>query len=263
MFDPVFANIIPSFFVTLRDLYTAAHHPGHHHQFDNLTIVLRTFGSDLNDLRKAIHLFASGLHPDFPDFVEPKLQMNINDDFPPLFVNGRWVLKDPSHAMNEYEYQLTLDDGTVIASGDKAVLDFLHSQVFCGIQDDYEHWSKHGWEPWAGKPVWVPYRSNDADTHYHHVLFDDNMYGVSPQQMLLSFCSHLSLLLYRRHNLVHDSIASVRREINPGEFESLTGNEILEHHGKHLVKVHTILPILDEAWFMNEILKVCRVFSDC
>jgi hypothetical protein len=229
----VFANIIPSFFTTLRDLYADDHQPRRHHQessplFDRLTIVLRTYGSDLTHIRRAIHWFASGRHPDFPDFVEPKLQQNmtnsdIGDDSSSSssasFVKGRWVpivlpnnddavvvdaaaaANQPSHETTcSYEYQLTLDDGTVVASGDQAVLDYIHAHDLCGIADDYHFWNDHDYEPWAGKPVWVLSNNDDddddrhcrssgtandanatddaLDTHYHHVLFDDNMYAT-------------------------------------------------------------------------------------
>jgi hypothetical protein len=64
---------------------------------------------------------------------------------------------------------------------------------------------------------------------------------------------------FYRHNLVDDSIACVRRQVVPGgRFESLSGHETLAQEGVHLVKVHTILPMLDEAWFLDEIAKVCR-----
>jgi hypothetical protein len=78
-----------------------------------------------------------------------------------------------------------------------------------------------------------------------------------------------------RHNLVHDSIACVRREVidhhhhpaaggdddtgRRSSFVSLTGQEILAQQGVHLVKVPTILPILDEDWFVKEITNLCRV----
>jgi hypothetical protein len=41
-------------------------------------------------------------------------------------------------------------------------------------------------------------------------------------------------------------------------FVSLTGQEILAQQGVHLVKVPTILPILDEDWFVKEITNLCR-----
>lgn len=166
-FDPVFANIIPSFFYTLHDLYTNSEK----YAFDDLSIVFRTFGSDLHDVRRAVHLFATGQHPDFPDFDEPRLQ--TSDTSSPAFVKGEWI---QGERPKTFVYQLVQEDGTVVATGDSEVLRFLHAHDFCGIQDDWQHWEDHGCQPWAGKQVWIPYKAPDAERHYHHVLLDDNMY---------------------------------------------------------------------------------------
>jgi hypothetical protein len=246
---------------------------------------------------------------------------------PTSFVKGRWVPVvskngDATTAADEpcYEYQLLTADDTVVASGDQAVLDFIHAHdynnehddnsVVCCIQDDYQFWSAHDCEPWAGKPVWMStihhHRpctqnsgggSNDTDDdaatatyhHYHHVLFDDNMYGTSyfPKASFFPFLLLTTTSIFWnlddpivtdtltcRHNLAHDSIACVRREVidthhpaaaggngtaHRSSFVSLTGQEILAQQGVHLVKVPTILPILDEDWFVKEITNLCRV----
>lgn len=146
------------------------------------TLVLRTMGTDLEEIAAAISEFARGEHPDYPEYRNPKLEFRPSD-----LVRGRWVQRPEQNENTEtttnndnsnhedyrtrFAYQLTSPvDGTVVASGDEQVLEFLHSRTVCGIQDDYQHWSKHDCEPWAGKPVWIP-----ADKRYHHILFDDNM----------------------------------------------------------------------------------------
>ena len=36
-------------------------------------------------------------------------------------------------------------------------------------------------------------------------------------------------------------------------YESLHGNEALEMHGKHLIRVPTIRPLLEDDWFIQQI----------
>ena len=211
----------------------------------HITIVLRTFGSDLHPVMNAIQLFIQGQHPEYPN-VQFEFIAN-GSHTPNNIVRGRWVERitsrrnendaegiltqqvgDQSHSDN-FEYQLMDENDEVIAAGDANVIQWLHSMhenkdtngnildttmeelsnnkkndscriSICGIQDDYDHWSKYHCVPWAGKPVWKllpppltsPRRKDDildCDNHnnnnnngsynnvqYHHVLFDDNMY---------------------------------------------------------------------------------------
>lgn len=188
------------------------------------TFVFRTFGSDLPDIAEAITAFAQGKHPDHPDFKEPRLVMDSS-----CVVQGRWR----SHPENgTTSYQLFRGD-ELVATGDQQVLNFIHSRTVCGIQDDYFFWRDNGYEPWSGKPVW---KLPDV----LHVLLDDNI-----------------------HNLEHDAIASVRQPVDgdsSGSFESLTGQEIRQEQGHHLIRVPTIAPILNSGWFLEVIDKAQESF---
>jgi len=132
----------------------------------------------LSDIAAAVTAFARGRHPDHSDYVDESLVLTAD-----ALVQGRWAKtiaaptangNESKHCVAEEErdlfvYQLWKND-QLVASGDADVLQFLHSHTICGIQDHYEHWRDHKYEPWAGKPVWVP-----NDPKYHHVLLDDNM----------------------------------------------------------------------------------------
>ena len=280
---PIFHNLLPALFQTLYTLLhttpqqqqqpQTAEYPKHP---NNITIVFRTFGTDLPQIAQAMTAFARGQHPDYPDFVHPEYELPESNLF-----QAKWVPIDSNSNSNNdnndkndnklssidsnssptelFQYQLyQLNDSTkLMAAGDQQVLDLLHNnndndnnrdQLFVyGIRDDYPMWKRHNWEPWAGKPVWIT--ENYAPNH-HHVLFDDNV-----------------------HNLPHDGIASVRRKVdktstrkstdnsnNNGDeivlFESLPGPDIQSMQGLHLVRVPTIEPILNEHWFLEQFRKV-------
>ena len=177
------------------------------------TIVLRTFGTDLPDVAQAVTAFAQGRHPDYPNFGDPRLVLK-----PDTLVQGRWI----QHADGTTVYQLYRND-QLVAAGDAQVLEFIHGHDILGIQDDYPFWQRAAYEPWAGKPVWkLP--------NIQHIILDDNI-----------------------HNLEKDSIASVRRPTADGGYECLSDYDILQEHGRHLIRVPTIAPILHQTWFLEAI----------
>jgi hypothetical protein len=201
----VLSHILPALFRTLEEL-TRRKEP--------FRIVFRSFGSDLVEVTEAVSFFARGQHPDYPHFRNDDLVLTQAN-----LVKGRWS--------ENGLFQLWSQDGSLEASGDDEILDWIQRRTICGIQDDYEFWSRHGCEPWSGKPVWVPTRRR----RQHHILFDDNI-----------------------HNLAHDSIASVRLQSRDGaSFRTLSGEEIQQMQGVHLVRVPTIEPILNPDWFLIQI----------
>jgi hypothetical protein len=184
--DHILSNILPAFFETLMALFPSTNGSGTDNTPSLLpprlrcTVVLRTFGTDLPVLARAVTLFATGRHPRYAHYCNDQLVLE-----PRSCVLGRWVprrgsttgsaIRHNDSSIDAFEYQLWDADNQVIAAGDAQALEFIHSHTICGIQDDYDHWDAHNCEPWAGKPVWVhdPIASSDP---YHHILLDDNMY---------------------------------------------------------------------------------------
>ena len=201
------SHFIPALFETIKSLSGESSR--------SYTIVFRTMGSDLPVVANVINNFAAGRHPSYPDFCDDRLHLG-----PKSLVQGRW--KEVGHGRHVYQLWR---DGRVLASGDSEVVDFLHSTTICGIQDDYGFWKKNNYEPWSGKPVWIP-----SDRRYHHLLFDDNIY-----------------------NLESYGIASIRRQNSDDSFDTLTSRDILQNHGVHLVRVPTLKPMLNPHWFLEMI----------
>ena len=275
-----FYRMIPSFFhllVKLQQLQQQSQQQQQQQQQQNpnpkhikYTLVLRTFGTDLNDIALAITDFANGKHPLFPNFYEPNLMMILKEGQNQLY-KGRWRRvererqsnindnndgddnDDDNNSKDTFVFDLYPSDCNEsdisssssnptrrinpIASGDEEVLKIIESKTnICGIQDNYHHWDDHNNAPWAGKPVWIHDQNGDNDNEsvIHHLFFDDNI-----------------------HNDANDSIVAVRRKIN-GKWCSLSGEETLEQQNRHVVRVPTIEAILDDDWFYNKIVSIMR-----
>lgn len=232
-------HILPAFYQTLYHLIQQQQQD----TANTFTVIFRTFGSDLDEIASLVTAFATGRHPDYG-----------NVDYPPLCLSsdnlyqGRWKeitsTTDTNEAVSTTTtttiYQLwNRDETQLVASGDAEILAFLKQQTVCGIRDDYDYWKDHGYDPTAGKPVWVP-RYDDpttATTRYdHHLLFDDNI-----------------------HNLPHDGIACVRQEQVDGTFVSVDGailhNLEQGYQGVHLIRVPTVEPVLNPNWYIQQIRK--------
>jgi hypothetical protein len=233
---PILSHMLPAFFdcvATLSKQKASLPDDGHGQHY---TIVFRTMGTDLPEIAEAMTAFARGQHPEYPDFKDPDLVLTRDK-----LVQGRWA-KLPDDESNEGRYVFQLwQEERLVASGDAQVLEFLHTQTVCGIQDDYAFWKSQAFAPWSGKPTWIPTSRGDDDCHYHHVLMDDNI-----------------------HNLPNDSIASVRVETKDGTFQTLTGPEIQEQQGLSLIRVATVEPILNPKWFLEQIERAQRnVAAQC
>ena len=213
----VLSHMLPAMFRTLQVLSE---------RDEPFRLVLRSFGSDIKEVAEAISLFVQGKHPDYPNFRNDNLVATPAD-----LVKGRWNVSKNG----DMSFQLW-HDGSIVASGDEQVLDWIQERTICGIQDDYNFWNLNNCEPWAGKPVWVPARTKNQ----YHLLFDDNI-----------------------HNLAHDSIASVRLQSSNGEsFRTLSGAEIQQMQGLHLIRVPTLEPILNPEWFLLQIEKARARYAD-
>jgi len=222
-------HMLPAFFHTLHALKGAGRSFG---------LVLRTFGSDLPDIAEALNVFARGEHPLYPDFRDESLLIT-----PEKMFKGRWRAK-MGDGDDQIEYQLlkwseeddetSSSDYNIVASGDGELLNIIEHCSVAGIQDHYDYWDKNDNAPWAGKPVWTHRTSTSGGNtrNCHHIFFDDNI-----------------------HNDATDSIAAVRVEEDEakGTYKSLSGEEILEMHGLHLIKVNTVAPVMDKDWFLHRI----------
>lgn len=201
-----------------------------------MTLVLRTFGSDLLRVTKCITEFANGKHPSFPSYRNRQLILNEED-----LLQGRWV-KTTSATEKETDsvYELYHKQSTnKLYTGDDAILDYLQSKSIVGIRDDYDYWSDNNYVPWSGKPVWA--RNSREQPRpiilrhdHHHILLDDNI-----------------------HNDPNDGIGAVRvpttASSSSSSYISLRGNDILNMHGKYLIRVPTLRPLLEDDWFICQI----------
>lgn len=217
-----FYRMIPSFFYTLVRLQELG---------KDYTLVLRTFGSDLDDIALALRDFATGKHPQFPDFREPKLVLEECNMF-----RGRYRREygPDSNSNSEAVYDLIdwKDASRKVASGDDELLNIIENLSICGIQDDYEYWDLNTNAPMAGKPVWIHAANkigNGGSSRLHHLFFDDNI-----------------------HNDANDSIVAVRSR-KCGHWRSLSGQETIEMQSKYVVRVPTVAAILQQDWFLQQI----------
>ncbi|KAL7493714.1 hypothetical protein ACHAWT_006192 [Skeletonema menzelii] len=206
-----------------------------------VTLVLRTFGLDLPRVATAISEFAKGNHPDYPTYSNEDLILAEGD----LFCSGWSYHSNGSDDKEELVYSLHRasdqgEKGEPVYSGDDDILNFLQTKIIVGIQDNYPFWRENNHAPWAGKPVWTNTIVHGHD--HHHVLLDDNI-----------------------HNDPSDGAGGIRVPVvsendedggssnNYNRYESLHGQEALDLHGRHLIRVPTIRPSLEDDWFIRQI----------
>lgn len=202
------------------------------------TLVLRTFGSDLSRVANCVTDFANGKHPSFPAYRNRKLVLNEDG-----LLQGRWVkITNATEKETDSVYELYHPQCTnKLYTGDDAILDYLQSKSIVGIRDDYDYWSDNNYVPWSGKPVWA--RNSREQPRpivlrhdHHHILLDDNI-----------------------HNDPNDGIGAVRvpttasSSSSSSSYISLRGNDILNMHGKYLIRVPTLRPLLEDDWFICQI----------
>ena len=97
------------------------------------------------------------------------------------------------------------------------------------VQDDYDWWKARGYNPSSGKPLWLTLEPDHIE--WRHIFFDDNI-----------------------HHDANDSIVAVRARRAAGSpFTPVSGEATIELHGSVLKKVPTVRPILDHAWFIDQI----------
>jgi len=239
--EDVFSNFVPSFFHTLQHYFPSTKTSSSINILQSpskVTLVLRTFGTDLPRVAKCISEFAKGNHPSYQDYYNADLILDENS----LFCS-KWTYRDAVEGKEKeliYELHPMIQDSSAsIHSGDDEVLDYLQSKSIVGIQDNYPFWRDNNHQPWSGKPVWALTNgsSNNHPHNHHHILLDDNI-----------------------HNDPNDGAGGIRipvtgsnKDKSTSSYESLHGNEALDMHGMHLIRVPTIRPLLEDDWFIQQI----------
>jgi hypothetical protein len=226
------------------------------------TLVLRTFGTDLPRVIRAISEFAKGNHPHFPYYSNQHLSFEDDDDL--LFCGG-WK-KNRSNDEKDgdktvelvYELQPMMTSSScprqhVCYSGDDEILNYLQSKSIVGIQDNYPFWDENDCAPWAGKPVWARTSGNQYDRRqqykHHHILLDDNIHN-DPNDGAGAVRISSALNGVDNHD---DTSPTTAPTPTTSQYTSLHGNEALEMHGKHLIRVPTVRPIIEPDWFIRQI----------
>ena len=187
----------------------------------HFSVVFRTFGDDGPRVAAALTAYAEGKHPLFAGI--PSLAVDVPDEV----WTGRY--RDDG----TYTLTSTSADGVETRAMDEtAAVKRIEDRDAAGpsarvVVDDYAFWKANYHAPEAGKPLWIDL----ADRTHHHIFFDDNI-----------------------HNSDEDSIVAVRvRDREQAPFTPLSGFRALHLQGVFLVRVPTMLAILDETWFLARI----------
>jgi len=187
----------------------------------DFVLVIRTFGSDIPRIVPAFNLIAEGKHPllPHPDCILPPSWVGS------LSRRGRYNHRLVVHPPQD-------SSTTSIIEGNAEILSFfdsLPSRSVVMINDDYEDWKSHNWNPVFGKPMLI-----DLDSECMHFLFDDNV-NMNP----------------------FDSIAAVwlKDEYNAQKFVPLPLNTTagLATIGTVLLQANLFKSITDENAFIDEL----------
>lgn len=240
-------------------------------------IVIRTFGSDLDDVASALSAFARGEHPDFPLLDLPAAKPDSARPEPRAphvripqaslsparcFVGrytraGGFTLAPGPHGpsmrvlSDEAEIARLVSRPGNLGSGDgwAAASRAGHSAAL-GISDDYAHWSSHGCAPWSGKPLWLT--ADDRETV--SLFLDDNIHddaldSIVAMRVRSSAAGHEAAALSRRPRAARHGVAHG----GDGRFAPLSGEATRALRGLALVPVPTLHAVLDSGWILREI----------
>jgi hypothetical protein len=227
--DGQYHFLAPSFFKTLVELTRQERY---------FTVVIRTFGHDLEEVAAAVNAFAAGRHPRatcrHPTCEDIRLP-------PSLIWTGRYNSgENESFTLSrEVEGQLEViqEENDVVSA-----LELRHvARGVVACMDHYEWWRDHDYHPSAGKPLWITEEEGkdviegegegEGDANIQHIFFDDNI-----------------------HNCGHDSIVAARWRRHAGDdFRALSGEETRHLHGCHTVRVQSCEAFVDEDYFLKRI----------
>ena len=219
--------VFPSFFNTINELAKAKR---------EFSIVIRTFGSDIQKVKEAVNAYAMGKHPQYGYSGSEELILPPSRVWIGRYGGGRFppdgTQPFPKTQNGEVNYTLqNVDDPTKLLNQDEQIINALdcrfqpRSVVAC--TDHYEWWKAHAYMPSSGKPMWL---TKDDHTS-HHIFFDD--------------CIHKSTT---------DSIVSVRmRKTANSQFKFLSGADTAALQGCHTVRVQTADAIVNPNYFLDKI----------
>ena len=216
--DGIHHFLLPAFFHTITELKKRKR---------TFSIVIRTFGTDVEDVVNALSAYAEGNH--LSKYVPVVEEMKFGGD---NFWNG-------SYNKESGTFQLKSNDGKMLTNENEIVSMFhgdMESILCFACTDDYPWWNEHSNLPSAGKPLWLTLNEEECLP----IFFDDNI-----------------------HNDADDSIVAVRvRETKEQNFRPLSGEETIKMQGQHLVRVPTFAPVLNENWFLEQIDACEKIFLE-
>lgn len=137
-----------------------------------VSVIVRTFGTDGPEIAKAISAFAEGKHPDYPNGC-PQLRLagfhqgTLNLDE----ASGmRLCLESEAGELNTLQGEVPI---------------FSHMDALQGtlvLRDDYAWWANQNYAGSAGKPFWLLKSHLGAP---HHIFFDDNFRPDMPANSII------------------------------------------------------------------------------
>jgi hypothetical protein len=222
--DGVHHFLLPAFFKTITELKKRGR---------SFAIVIRTFGTDVEDVVNALQAFSEGKHLTKFQPVVHEMSQGKDNIYMGQYSRdtGKFQLTKKKHTTGKDEAIIITDEGEIncILQGDRDGI----SCVAC--TDDYQWWRSNNYSPSHGKPLYL----TTEDDNYLPIFFDDNI-----------------------HNDPNDSIVAIRQRtsVNDVSFSPLSGAETVSMQFKHLIKVPTVAPILNENYFLEQIEKCEKNF---
>uniref|UniRef100_A0A8C5QUN3 Uncharacterized protein n=1 Tax=Leptobrachium leishanense TaxID=445787 RepID=A0A8C5QUN3_9ANUR len=135
--------ILPSFFHLIEKL---------HQEGRQFSVILRTFGTDLPLVLRAVRSAFEGKHPLFPQLQ----YLPVNE----IRCSSRETVL--THGA----------DRVTTHQNERAVYDFFNAMNgIGGFQDDFFWWSRNDFTAAGGKPLWI----NPSDCDIQHIIIDDNI----------------------------------------------------------------------------------------